>query len=319
MTRYLSNTMLYSIIIPHHNIPKLLERCLGSIPRRDDVQVVVVDDGSSNEAVTQCKEIEKKFSYVEFCYSRPAHGGGFARNLGIQKARGKYVLFADADDYFNPCANDVLDEYKDCDKDLVFFNANSLDTEYYTFCHRCWQINHLVDLYSRNERKALYGLRYKFGEPWCKLIKREVLVNNGVRFNETIIHNDTTFSYKVGYYCQTFDVDKRALYCVTHRSGSVSKQVSAERWLIRTEVFARANAFFKLHNIAIADERAYRGMFHFMLKHDLKSLKKCFNIINNTGESKWNIFVNIALFPYRILQKVTTEYHIKNKLKNNIK
>lgn len=308
-----------SIIIPHHNIPILLKRCLYSIPQRDDLQVIVIDDGSSEKAVVQCQEIEKRFPYVEFYYSNPALGGGFARNLGLQKARGKYVLFADADDYFNPCINEALDEYKSCDKDLVFFNANSLDTDTYTFCHRCWQVNYLVNLYSRNKEKALWGLRYRFGEPWCKMIRREIIVENHIRFDESIIHNDTTFSYLVGYYSKSFAVDNRALYCVTHRSGSVSKQVSTERWLIRTEVFAKANNFFKQHQIAIVDERAYRGIFHFLLKHDMKALGSCVAIVKENGASNCDIFLGMASFPFRILKKVLTEYHIKKKSKSKIK
>lgn len=38
----------YSIIIPHHNVPTLLERCVNSIPQRDDIQIIVVDDNSVN-------------------------------------------------------------------------------------------------------------------------------------------------------------------------------------------------------------------------------------------------------------------------------
>ena len=50
----------YSIIIPHHNIPKLLRRCLKTIPWRQDVQVIVVDNGSDEEAEAVLRGMERE-------------------------------------------------------------------------------------------------------------------------------------------------------------------------------------------------------------------------------------------------------------------
>lgn len=49
----------YSIIIPHYNIPHLLERCLWTIPKRSDTQIVVVDDKSNDENLQELKSIEE--------------------------------------------------------------------------------------------------------------------------------------------------------------------------------------------------------------------------------------------------------------------
>lgn len=309
----------FSVIVPHHNIPNLLKRCLDSIPKRSDLQIIVVDDGSDENGLSKLKILENIYQHVEFYYSTPAQGGGFARNMGLSKARGRYVLFADADDYFNPCLNEILDEYKDTEKDLVFFNTNSLDTDYYTFCHRCWQVNYFIEMSEKDKGKALFGLRYRFGEPWCKLIRRDIITANNIKFDETIIHNDTTFSYLVGFYSETFAIDKRALYCVTQRTGSVSKQVSVQRWFVRTEVFARANSFFKKHGVKINDERAYRGIFYFILKHDEPAIRKCVDIVLSYDQSWSNLIISVLLFPRKIICKVLNEKYIKHKLKNKIK
>lgn len=90
----------YTVIIPHYNIPDLLRRCLKSIPCREDVQVVVVDDRSSDENLIILKEMERDFSNVQFIYLEKNQGGGNARNVGLQYAIGTYVFFADADDFF---------------------------------------------------------------------------------------------------------------------------------------------------------------------------------------------------------------------------
>ena len=83
----------YTVIIPHYNIPDLLRRCLKSIPCREDVQVVVVDDRSSDENLIILKEMERGFSNVQFVYLEKNQGGGNARNVGLQYAIGTYVFF----------------------------------------------------------------------------------------------------------------------------------------------------------------------------------------------------------------------------------
>ena len=74
----------YSIIIPHYRIPKLLRRCLCSVPKRNDLQVLVVDDNSGADIVAQIREIEKDFPFVTFIYSETNGGGGRARNIGLR-------------------------------------------------------------------------------------------------------------------------------------------------------------------------------------------------------------------------------------------
>lgn len=86
----------YSIIIPHKNSTVLLERCLKSIPCRKDVQVIVVDDNSENQE--ELNAVVGGFSQVELILTQGG-GAGHARNEGLKYIRGKWVLFADADDF----------------------------------------------------------------------------------------------------------------------------------------------------------------------------------------------------------------------------
>lgn len=304
----------YSIIIPHHNIPDLLKRCLLSIPKRDDTQVIVVDDLSNEAAISKLKSIENKYSYVEFVYLPVNGGGGKARNEGLKLAKGKWVLFADADDFFNYCLNQVLDEYKDKDFDAVYFDANSVDTDTYRTTYRCQHLNRIIKMSNKNLQKGIFKLRYRFGEPWCKMIKRDVIVNNNISFSETIIHNDTKYSYLVGYYSSKIHVDNRALYCVTDRAGSVSKRQSLERLFIRTQVFAEATAFFCTHGIHMRGRLLYEPLEDFLLKLDLKNSRQCISIMKSCGLTNGQItkgFICHLLkksmtLPYRILFKIAT-------------
>lgn len=287
---------LASIIIPHHNIPGLLRRCLASIPRRDDLQVIVVDDHSDNKYIPELRKIEEDFPRITMLYLEMNGGGGKARNEGLRMAKGRYVLFADADDFFNYCLDQVLDDYQNTDYNIVYFDASSVDTDTYVNAKRAISLHQKITLYRRCPEKAIFQLRYLFGEPWCKMVRREVIEQHGIQFSETIIHNDTKYSYLVGYYCQNAHVDPRAIYCVTDRVGSVSKCSSLDRMFARTQVFAEATVFFQSHGIRLYGLFLYRPLTHFLCHGDMGNAKRCVDIMRSEGMSSKNIINGFITF-----------------------
>lgn len=112
----------YSIIIPHKNTPLLLRRCLDSIPERDDIEVIIVDDNSMN-----INWDDWKFNTnVSLLKTYKNKGAGFARNIGLKRAVGKWILFADSDDFFSQQFTLLLDGYRDSDYDIIYFRFFSV-------------------------------------------------------------------------------------------------------------------------------------------------------------------------------------------------
>lgn len=239
---------VYSIIIPHHNIPKLLQRCLDSIPRRPDLEVIIVDDNSDPEIVDFEHFPGLVRSDTTVIFDKSGKGAGRVRNIGLAHAQGKWLLFADADDFFTYCLNDVLDEYVDCDKDIVFFKTSSVDSEYYTNADRDYY-NNLIEKYREDEIVGDQLLRYVFICPWGKLIRRKIVVENAISFQETKIHNDVKFSYLTGYFAKTIGVDSRALYCVTYRKDSITNTLTDDKIIDRAKVLAEMKHFCMHHNL----------------------------------------------------------------------
>ena len=100
----------FSIIIPHKNIPSLLQRCLDSIPKRDDVQIIVVDDNSNPQKVDFEKFPGLDKPNTEAYFDKSGKGAGRARNVGLKHAKGEWVIFADCDDYFHvEVLNEIMD------------------------------------------------------------------------------------------------------------------------------------------------------------------------------------------------------------------
>lgn len=304
----MDNTIYYSIIIPHRNNPSLLRRLLRSIPKLNYVEIIVVDDNSSYEFESQLSAIQHEYVEVNFIFLKECKGGGAARNVGLQCTKGKWVLFADADDYFNYCIFDILEEYKDSNADIIYFNAISVDSYWYTISERTVLLNRFIKEYQRNQNEL--NLRFKFGEPWCKLVKRNIIIDNNIKFEETSIHNDTAFSYQVGYYATNMKVDGRALYCLTDSTCSVSKGSTLEKKIERIGVFARASVFFSTHNINVREIRHYDQLFDLRIENKDAFQQSC-KMLHQYGFSEReiirgmiNVFVRrlFVVYPKKIVK-----------------
>lgn len=241
--------MNFTVIIPHKNIPLLLERLIKSIPMRDDLEIIVVDDHSDARVVEQLRSLEREDS--KFILNQECHGAGYARNCALPFAKGKWVLFADSDDFFNPEFNDFLNEYVNSDADIIYFNANSVDTDTYELSNRVDHLHEFIEEYHKDKNKGELIMRYLFTEPWCKMVKREIIESHHIKFEETSIRNDVRYSYLVGHYAAKIIVDDRQLYCVTTRQNSVSRGKGYQAALDELKVFAGWKKFFIDHQIPL--------------------------------------------------------------------
>lgn len=291
----------YTLIIPHYHQPLLLERLLDSVPIRADLQVVVVDDGSPEECMTQWEALKDKFSTTAFLRLPNNRGGGAARNEGLKIAQGDYVFFADADDYFfTEALNALLDRYAtQTTADMICFNAKAIEEETGCPSGRADRLNWIM-AQPENIRKQL--LRYLHSEPWCKLIRREIIIQQGLQFDETPIMNDVRFSYLAGHYAEQVLVENSLCYCVCNRQNSVGKKVSSERKRAYTQVMVQANQFFKQQGLPYCYKRAYRPLVFSLLRGQWHDVRVCAAELQRGGESTLSLLLNICLYPIWLLQ-----------------
>lgn len=94
-----------SVIIPMYNAEKYIERCIKSIlkSKEDEVEIIAVDDGSKDHSLEICKKLAAEHSNVHV-YSKENGGVSSARNFGLDVAKGRYITFCDADDYYEAMA-----------------------------------------------------------------------------------------------------------------------------------------------------------------------------------------------------------------------
>lgn len=238
----------YTIIIPHKNIPSLLCRCLKSIPRRDDIQVIVVDDNSSEETVNFEDFPGLDDSRVICLFLKDSKGAGNARNIGMQHAIGKWILFADADDLFEPNAFDEFDRYKNSNVDVILFKVTSkysnnlelnADRDYY---------NPYIDDFEKGKINQV-ELLLKSVSPWAKMVRHDFLVSYKICFEETFLANDVFWTSQVAINAKLVAVSSAPVYCITCREGSLVKRRNEQALYIRYGVEKRNCKYLISHGL----------------------------------------------------------------------
>ena len=262
----MQNDIRYSIIIPHKDSTELLRRCLHSIPERGDIEVIVVDDNSQLDAEAEATFPGKERNNVTCIFNKETgRWAGGARNIGLEKAHGEWLIFADADDYFEPGAFDVFDKHASDSADIVFFNVCSRFSDTGEPSNRDAHLRPLLEGYRQGDIKSEYLLRLNFHEPWAKMIRHQIVRKKNLVFDEIRWANDEIFTTKLGCYAKEIAVDLSIVYCITVAQGSLVHQRSLESRRCRYEVMLRANKILREEGL---------GQYQHSLMYSLRRVVK---------------------------------------------
>lgn len=251
----------FTIIIPHKNIPSLLRRCLDSIPQRDDVQIIVVDDNSDADKVdfTQFPGFGEKNTEVYF--TKEGKGAGYARNVGLKHAKGVWILFADADDMFLPEIEKVFEYCENSDAELIYFGARAKDSE---TLEPSPELDNEWELLKKFIQTDTLQLKYIIQHPWGKVVMSSFLRQHDIWFEEVPCSNDTQFSVYCDFYAKKITICLEQAYCYMCRSNSLWHNQNLEWSKIRFGVMLRIAKFMK-NNRDSEGKRIFMNLSNFYL------------------------------------------------------
>lgn len=174
-----------SVIVPVHNAEKYLEKCLNSIiPQLNDQdEILLMNDWSTDSSTQICEEYSKKYNNIFTQYNENG-GPSKTRNLGIEKATGKYLLFIDADDYLKEnYVHKMLEDIENyeltvCSYSFVYEDLNKMQEQKYS--------NKLGNLtIPKDDFIKLYHVQL-LNLVWNKIYRADIVKKNNIRFNEKI-------------------------------------------------------------------------------------------------------------------------------------
>jgi glycosyltransferase involved in cell wall biosynthesis len=284
---------LFSVIIPHYDIPDLLMRCLKSIPVSEDIQVIVVDDNSPDADTYLERYPELSRPYLEFIRTTKGGGAGYARNIGLDHAKGEWLLFADADDFYVEDMYDIISSNAESEADVIYFKIESVLSEnIIQKTDRDIYIDRIVDNYYANGDE--WPLKFMYCPTWGKMIKRDLINKFNIRFEEIRYSNDVFFSLFVGYHAETIKVVNKVLYVLTSRPDSLAANYCSKpnELRIRAEVHYRSDLF--LHQHQMCKERSMKKYLVLMLNKDRKLFKYYFFKLDEIYPSKLSALRDIS-------------------------
>ena len=276
--------LILSIIIPVYNVAKYLDACLFSIAQQRctrEIEVIIVNDGSTDGSGDIARAFQRKSDFLVKYHEQRNGGLSSARNLGLNLASGKYVMYLDSDDFFiSPNLADLLMEIESRSLDLMVFSGQRW---VYSTCDELVRIEE-DPTYERADYCAghlmiddlLIKKLYRTGV-YYQIAKRSCIDASCLRFIDGIIHEDHHYSFcmisSVGK-CGTSDLK---VYGYRVRQNSI--MTSRSKFHKRFEGFSislKEMSEFASKNEQLAGSRAVQrylyDVFLTTLKYSIRSI-----------------------------------------------
>lgn len=207
----MDNSSGISIIIPAYNMEKYVKQCLDSLLEQSftDYEIICIDSGST-DGTSHILD-----SYVDRdCRFKVIHtsrlNAGEARNLGLKEAKKKYLLFLDADDFFeNNMLGAVYERIEKYNAQVCLFGAR-----HYKEGKASDDGWNFINMFNITEDELISGKNNPYifeiatANPWNKLYDRKFVLNSGVRFQTIRRSNDVLFTYSMLTLAERITIDK---------------------------------------------------------------------------------------------------------------
>jgi glycosyltransferase involved in cell wall biosynthesis len=298
----------YSVVIPNKNNFLLLERCLASIPDRNDLEVIIVDDCSDETQFNLDNYPGKDRNSVEIIFTKENNGAGFARNQGIQNARGEWIIFSDSDDCF---CNDFLkytDKYLGTKYDIVYFASVIIELLKEKKLKNGDFRNNLIDSYIRREEGSLKKIKFMHTTPWGKLYKKDFIIKNKILFEEVVAGNDLLFCVKASHNAINIAADQNKMY--TYFRNNIDSTTYSKNYDV---INARYLALLRLNQflVKIGEENYKRLILNNFFKVSFFGLKETILAIKQLYMHDSSFLKEIKVLMKIIIERIKSNIFVR--------
>ena len=296
---------LISIIIPVYKVEKYLKKCIESVLNQTytNLQIILVDDGSPDNCGKICDEYAKKDSRIEVIHK--ANGGlSDARNVGISKAKGRYIGFVDSDDYIKENMYEILlNLIKKYDADVSICNLyDVIDGNEYIR-----NKENGIREYSRLDilKEVLLDKNIQ-SYAWNKLYKKELF--DEVKYPIGKKYEDIGTTFYIFEKCNKIVVTSEPEYYYLKRSDSLVNNVTESTVFDYMELILQRYLYI---NDNIKELKQYNDYYLvrtlLTANNDIKELKQIEEKTKQKYNELYNISKEILRTNYSNLKKFFTE------------
>lgn len=219
---------LVSIIIPVYNVEKYLNKCIDSVLNQTykDLEVILVDDGSTDSSPEICDDYGQKDSRVKVIHKENG-GQGEARNFGLDIAKGEYVLFVDSDDYIAKNTVELtLQRAEKYNADMVIFDYVMVDERGNIIYRDSINFPKETKIIPKTDKYAITANP----SPVMQLYRKSIFDDKELRFVSKVIYEDLRLMPKLFASCSVIVyADCEPLYYYLKRDNSTIRNGNIEK------------------------------------------------------------------------------------------
>ena len=224
-----------SFVLAIYNVETYLRECIESIVSEPgNYEVLLIDDGSTDESSTICDEYEQKFQQIR-AFHKKNGGLSDARNYGLLRAKGKYVFFVDSDDFLpRGTTKKLLDIAAEKEADVIAWNTSVVDesNRIIEYCSgkyrhpalketREYLPNEFIETQLNNEKDFPRTV-------WLGMYKRQFLLSECLWFEKGILHEDELWTPQVYLKANSIFYINEKLYCYRIRQNSIMNKMDKD-------------------------------------------------------------------------------------------
>lgn len=224
----------FTIVVPVYNVEGYVEKCVRSILAQSfgSYEVVLVNDGSKDNSGAICDRLSAENPMRVKVIHKPNGGLSDARNVGIDAAKGGYVIFVDSDDYWDDC--NALYQIKDkltAQPDVLFFGCKDYNCNDGTMAVS--RNNYDEKILQCGDKKRI--LKYLVqsgmypGAAWLSVVRRDFLLKNNLYFVKGLKSEDVDWLFDVFVHAKSFAALNNPFYVyLKNRSGSITSTANTK-------------------------------------------------------------------------------------------
>ena len=259
----MDNGVFFSVIIPVYNVEPYLKKCVDSVLGQTfrDFEVILVDDGSSDQCPQICDAYARQDARVVVIHKENG-GAATARNIGMASAKGVYISFLDADDFWirNTVLADIHQSLMKNPVDILILKmvryyqeTDTFSTKYNAFSERDFS----ADDYETKLSELIAAQAYR-ANPWNKVFRRSLMERNNLAFTEGVIAEDVDWAARLSLAAKSINILPNVVHAYRFgRPGSVTSVLKLKNLMDTKENIERCVGYVENISMSVTFQYAY--------------------------------------------------------------